>query len=286
MSPNMSATMSRLNFDDLDKYLLSQHGKIIHQVWFGTIPNKKEANKYYKTLKRYRDSWKNKNPYWAHIEWNKNMCINLIKNHYPQHLNMFQKYKYEIQRCDSIRYFILHRYGGLYADMDYYCNRSWDEVVKKYSQDLYLVQTPNMGSEKNEYVSNSLMYSKPNHKFWPYLFLELNKFQKSPIYYTRHISIMYTTGPGILNRVYGQFKRKLKLSFYPAKLFHPHGISDNITSLTNNKQVYAIHLGKGSWEKHDSKFFLFLFREWKVVLAIIVILLIPLIVIKLKSKYP
>jgi glutathione peroxidase-family protein len=35
--------MSGLDFWDFDKYLLSQKGRIIHQIWFGTIPNKREA---------------------------------------------------------------------------------------------------------------------------------------------------------------------------------------------------------------------------------------------------
>jgi len=139
-----------LEFEDLDKYIIAQKGKIIHQVWFGTIPNKQSAKKYYNKLKQCRDSWKIKNPNWCHIEWNKEMCTSLIKFYYPEHQDMVKNYKYEIQRCDPIRYFILHRYGGLYADMDYSCNRPWDEVLKDYTDDLYFVKTTNRGCTKNE----------------------------------------------------------------------------------------------------------------------------------------
>jgi len=267
-----------IEFHKLDDYLVSQNGRIIHQVWFGTIPNKREAKKYYDKLKQYRDSWKIKNPDWHHVEWDKKMCLDLIKTYYPQYENMFKKYSYDIQRCDCIRYFILHRYGGLYADMDYYCNRSWSDVVEKYSGNLYFVQTPNRGSERNEYVSNSLMYAKPRHKFWSFLFVEMEKYSQSPVYYTRHMDIMFTTGPGILDRVYGKLKQRLNLSFYPAKLFHPKGIGDDIVSLNGNKKVYAIHLGRGSWEKQDSKILLFFFREWKIIVFITIILMIPFIV--------
>lgn len=272
------STLSSLDFEDLDHYLLAQKGRIIHQVWFGTIPNKRAAKKYYNKLKRYRDSWRVKNPTWCIIEWNKNMCIQLIKFYYPEHENMFKQYRYEIQRCDAIRYFILHRYGGLYADMDYYCNRPWDEVLRDYPKDLYFVQTTNYSSEEQERASNSLMYSKPGHKFWPYLFLELQKHQTCPVYYTRHMTIMFTTGPSIVTRVYRKLKRKLRLSYYPAKYFHPYGISDDITSLTGNKEFYAIHLGKGSWEKKDSKIFLFFFREWRVMLALVTVLVLPVLI--------
>ena len=60
--------MNTLEFVDLDRYLLAQKGRIIHQIWFGTIPNKKEASKTYKKFKLYRDSWKIKNPTWCNIE--------------------------------------------------------------------------------------------------------------------------------------------------------------------------------------------------------------------------
>ena len=34
--------MLDLDFLDLDNFLISNKNKIIHQIWFGTIPNKKE----------------------------------------------------------------------------------------------------------------------------------------------------------------------------------------------------------------------------------------------------
>ena len=48
------------NFENIDKNLLLQKGKIIHQVWFGTIPNKSKAKKTYEKMRIYRNSWKEK----------------------------------------------------------------------------------------------------------------------------------------------------------------------------------------------------------------------------------
>ena len=89
--------------------------------------------------------------------------------------------------------------------------------------------------------------------------------------------IMFTTGPGLLNRVYTKRKFKCRLASYPHKLFHPYGIGDDKTSLNGNKEVYAVHLGKGSWEQKDSKIFLFFFREWRFVVFMVAVLLIPII---------
>ena len=270
--------MNNLEFDDLDRYLLEQKGRIIHQVWFGTIPNKKEAKKTYNKFKIYRDSWKIQNPTWYHIEWNKKFSEQLAKTFFPKYYNMYKNYTYEIQRCDLVRYFCLYRYGGIYADMDYYCNKPFDEAFKTFSHNFYLVNTPNVG---NSYVSNSLMYSTPRHVFWEKLFIEMDKSKTSPIYYSRHLEIMYSTGPGILTRIYDELRIKNKLKSLPHELFHPHGISDDIMTLHNDK-VYSIHIGKGSWEKKDSKILIYFYREWRIILFILLTLLIPSIFV---NKY-
>lgn len=44
-----------LSFKILDNFLISQKKKIIHQVWSGTIPNKKKAKKTYDKFLRYRN---------------------------------------------------------------------------------------------------------------------------------------------------------------------------------------------------------------------------------------
>lgn len=277
--------MSKIDFLQFDNFLSKMGGKLIHQVWFGTIPDRSAAKKAYKKLTLYRDSWKIKNPDWTIIEWSKPLCIELVKRFYPEHEEMFKKYRYEIQRCDTIRYLILHRYGGWYADMDYYCNRPLNQAMEKYQNDIYFVQSPNsVLGQDSDHVSNSLMYSVKNHPFWKQLMLELEKNRDKPSYYGKHVIVMFTTGPGILNRVYSRYKYKYKVKSLPWKLFHPYGIGDEKLSLMKDKEVYAIHLGKGGWENTDTKFLLFWLREWKIISFIILISLIPFVNGRIISK--
>ena len=265
--------MEELSFKNFDQYLLKQKGKIIHQIWFGTIPNKRAARKTYQELQKYRDSWILKNPKWTYICWNLDRCNELVKNYYLHHKEMYDNYIYPIQKCDTIRYFILHRYGGLYADMDYYCVRSWDEVIKDYPNDFYLVETPNKLFDKI-HISNSLMYSCPGHPYWNKLFIELEQNQISPPYYSKHMTIMFTTGPAILNRVFKDYYLRYHLKYYPYKLFHPYGLSTDIENIYRNPNVYAIHMGKGSWESDDSKLIIFLYQEYKILTIIVGVLLL------------
>ena len=274
--------MNNLSFEDLDTYLLNKKGKIIHQIWFGNIPNKKEAKKTYEKLIKYQKTWIINNPSWYYMLWNIPLTNNLVKEFYKHHESMYKNYPYQIQRCDTVRYFILHRYGGLYADMDYICYKSWDTVVNDYKKDLYLVETPNKFFNDLQ-VSNSLMFSKPRHVFWDSLFIELEKNQSAPIYYSRHLTIMFTTGPGIINRVFDHYKTRYNLNYYPYKLFHPRGVSHEV-DIINNKNIYAMHIGKGSWETSDSKLIIFIYQEYKILLFITVIFIILFFIISRQKR--
>lgn len=271
--------MSTLDFEDLDKYLLSQKGRIIHQIWFGTIPNKFTAKKAYKKLKKCRDSVLIKNPTWLRFEWNKELCLKLVKTFFPQHQDMYKNYKYEIQRCDVIRYFILYRYGGWYVDMDYFCNKSFDEVHKIYRNKIYLVQTPNKTFfQDSDYVSNSLMYSVPNHPFWKEVFIHLEKNQFAT-YMSKHLKVMFTTGPGIINRIYSYYKYRYKVKSLPYEKFQPFGVND-IKKFNLTDDIYTVHMVNSSWSGKDTKILDFLLTEWKILLFLLFIFLLLLIVTK------
>lgn len=250
-----------MDFQKQHKLLLTKNNKIIHQVWFGTIPNKRKAKKAYESMSIFRKSWDKFN--WHRIEWNKKNSRELIKLYFPEFLKTYDSYPYEIQRIDAIRYFILYTYGGLYVDMDYYCNKPWI-----FDKDIYLVETPN-GVIEGEHVSNSMMYSVKSHPFWKFLFIQLELNKTSPYFYPRHFQIMASTGPLILSRTFRKNKLSCRVHILPFRKFHPFGISDDITKLKDNSEIYAIHIGKGSWEGSDSKFFLFLYTEWKILLFII-----------------
>lgn len=275
--------MLDLDFLDLDNFLISNKNKIIHQIWFGTIPNKKEAKKAYDKLKIHRNSWIILNPTWFRMEWNKKQSECLVKTFYLEHFETFKNYKYEIQRCDFIRYLILHRYGGWYVDMDYHCCKSLNEAMIYFQNEIYFVQTPNSYFGVSDHVSNSLMYSQAGHTFWKQLCINLERSRTVPLFYTKHLEVMFTTGPGILNRIYTKYKDAYKIKSLPWKLFHPYGLEDFKFDI-KNKNVYAIHLGKGSWESKDSKILIFLATNWKIIVFILIVMFIPFFFFLTTSK--
>lgn len=62
--------------------------------------------------------------------WTDALSRDFIAKHYPAFLPTFDGYKYPIQRADSIRYFILHHFGGIYMDLDIGCRRRMDPLLQ------------------------------------------------------------------------------------------------------------------------------------------------------------
>ena len=44
---------------------------------------------------------------------------------------MYNNYPKTIQRVDTVRYFILYKYGGIYADMDYVVKKNFFNELEK-----------------------------------------------------------------------------------------------------------------------------------------------------------
>jgi mannosyltransferase OCH1-like enzyme len=270
------------DFLELDQYLLSQDRMIIHQIWFGTIPNRMAASQTFKKLKSCRESWSLLNPNLLHMIWNKTQVIDLIKTYYSEFYELFHTYKYEIQRCDFARYCILHRYGGMYVDMDYKCKKPFEQVFLEWNQqDVYCVETPNSINE-HTMVSNSLMISYTReHLFWKMLLLEMNKAIDKYKESSKHIQVMYTTGPAILYKVFHIYKFRYKLGILPAKYFHPLSLNNREIDQDSEAHIFAVHMGFSSWCSTDSEFLILLYQNYKIIFFIVLVLVVPQVLIKI-----
>lgn len=89
---------------------------IIHQIWEGKtepiMPNR---------LRILAESWKEKKPTWEYHLWSQTEMEQLVKNSFPDFEEIYFNFKYNVQRWDAIRYMILYKYGGFYADLDTEC---------------------------------------------------------------------------------------------------------------------------------------------------------------------
>lgn len=149
--------------------------RIIHQQWKTDVV----PRKYVLWQSRARAMF----PDHDYQLWTDEMVEDLIANDYPEFLDSFQRLPHHIMRVDAARYFILHKYGGLYMDMDYevlvdFWNRLPDDIpaiIQSFSH--YLEQT-----------QNSFMSSPSGHAIWPITWdlitQRLRSGSRDPIYVT------------------------------------------------------------------------------------------------------
>ena len=120
----------------------------------------------------------------------------LIADHYPWFLSTFDGYKYNIQRADAIRYFVLHRYGGVYMDLDIGCIRPIDPLMKF---PVILPLTKPVG------ISNDLMFSTRGHPFMEQVIRALITFDIN--YWLNYPTVMFSTGPMFLSVQYSLYTK-------------------------------------------------------------------------------
>jgi len=133
--------------------------KILHHI------GPEDKSVWHPFWERCQDSWIRSFPHYDYMFWNDSEDIDqLVRDHYPRYWNLYRSFPVHIMRIDFARLCILHRYGGLYSDLDYYCYSNFDEDLKKGDHDVYLVE--NLTEEFTEAsVENSLMASEQGSGF-------------------------------------------------------------------------------------------------------------------------
>ena len=97
--------------------------KHIHQTWKDhNIPEK---------WKKSSEACKRLNPDYKYTLWTDQDLDNFIAKEYSWFIETFRSYPYPIQRVDVARYFILHKFGGMYIDLDITCLEPFDSIIKK-----------------------------------------------------------------------------------------------------------------------------------------------------------
>jgi mannosyltransferase OCH1-like enzyme len=118
---------------------------LIHFIWLGS-PLPLRCRVMIETWKKFHPNWRIKIWTEADLQW------------FPmQNRAMFDRAKNWGEKADIWRYEILYRFGGLYADTDFECLKSFDHIHK--SCELYAGLT----HDKDPLLGNSLIGSIPGH---------------------------------------------------------------------------------------------------------------------------
>lgn len=171
--------------------------KIIHQQWPTTNIENDDLLYRYDKWGDWHAAWQRLFPEsegYRHMLWTDDEMLDLITEHYPWFLPVYNRYPTNIERVDASRYFILYHYGGIYADMDYEpLTNFWKWLP---TDRVSLIESPYQIYEK---AQNSLMASPQGHPFWNATFKVLAEKKEN-----WNWEVLGSTGPRMLSSVMEQ----------------------------------------------------------------------------------
>ena len=233
--------------------------KFIFQTWkTNDIPNK---------WKDAQQSVINKNPNYKYKLYTDKENRNIIKKYFPFFLETYDSFEYHIQRVDAVRYCILYLYGGIYLDLDYVCNKSFDELENNKNNENKSIFL-NKSINQSWTYTNSLMISiKKNDPFW--LKCIYRMMQPIPWYlFGKHLKVMNTTGPLMLTHV---VKNNIDV-VYTLDIIQSCDVCNIDFCPINNKYILTPIAGS-SWISTDTKIYIWMYcNKYKLILFIIVII--------------
>ncbi|KAF9008968.1 nucleotide-diphospho-sugar transferase [Cyathus striatus] len=237
--------------DNTTRWNASDHGhvqhipRIIHQTWKTEV---------------LPDRWKNISqecrdmmPDYEYMLWTDEGSRQFIAEYYPWFLDTFDGYKFNIQRADAIRYFVLHQYGGIYIDLDIGCLRPLDPLLV---YPVILPKTIPVG------ISNDLIFSAKGHPFMEQTIHNLITFDISWILH--YPTVMFSTGPMFLSA----HIRTTDIRVLPKSLYGKNAKEGEAPD------SFFSHFYGSSWHADDAAFIGFLGKWGKALMWIGLFILI------------
>ncbi|KAJ5761202.1 hypothetical protein N7520_008358 [Penicillium odoratum] len=185
--------------------------------------------------------------------WTDESTRAFLSIHYPWFVDVWDNYPFPIQRADSLRYFVLYHYGGIYLDMDTWCNNSVpidkieSDAVTEYA--LFKSTTPTG-------ITNDFMITSAKHPIYAAAIAKLpayNDFSRTWARWQPYCAIMISAGPMFLTMVVKDYLlQQTSLSFRNLGVVNQTELSPYLTDLES-----------GSWHTADTNILMWLgTRPW------------------------
>ena len=218
--------------------------KIIHQIWLGgPLPEK---------YKEIQNSWKKFHPDWEYRLWtDEDAKVFPMKNR-----ELFESATNFGEKADIFRYEILYRHGGLYADTDVECLRSFDALHQLC--DFYIGLDTLEPKFRSPRLSNALLASIPGHPMLEFCLKSMSGEGSRE----DHDLIQKRTGPGLVTRAFFKICDDIRYKnvalpssyFYPLPAPERNGmLGGAIKDAWVQNESFAIHYWDGSWIEKKEK---------------------------------
>ena len=209
--------------------------KIIHQIWIGgPLPD---------VFKKYMKTWQDMHPDWEYILWDDEK----VKELFPLYNQKFYDASEGMGvKSDLLKWEIIYRFGGVYADVDFECLRPLDQL--HYTYDFYTAFQPLDAFFVQ--LGAALYAGYPGHPILKHCIETIKDDwhhqgapkKSGPVHFSK--SFMATAG-----------KNGRKDIAFPAFYFYPLGSSERVLKYDEwiKNGAYAIHHWAKSWMPMKSR---------------------------------
>lgn len=182
---------------------------------------------------------------WEYRFWDDNENEELVKKHFPQYLEKYNRIKKGVAKADIARYMYMYVYGGFYFDTDY-------KVLKEIPQYIMEKKCILPVSRTNFRIGNAILASIPGHKFWADLLEDI--FNDEELFKLEECRVEDVTGPIKVTNFYLKNKDNYNDLYVAEKhIFHPHLKYRGVVPMLK-KDTLGIHYCWGCWRSKGNLF--------------------------------
>jgi glycosyltransferase involved in cell wall biosynthesis len=218
--------------------------RIIHQLW----KDKAVPGRY----KPFRETWARLHPGWEMQLWTDGDLVALIERDYPGLLEIYHGYRHRICGADLGRYLVLHRFGGVYADLDCECLKPVGPLIEGAGFVIGLEPDAHIADPRvagfSRLLCPSFIAAEPGHDFWNPVFERIVDARHSD-------DPLEATGPFLLTRAYDSHPRRASIRLATAEQLYPIAKADCWNGRVHDlefweaatHQAYVLHYWDGGW---------------------------------------
>ena len=200
-----------------------------------------------------------------HYFWTDDNADTFFEDNYPWFIDTWNSYPSIVQRADALRYFVLHKFGGVFLDMDLFCRNPLDPLIsyleavtphqhrRPAQGGMYILAEsghPHMllAPKANPVgVSNGFIIASKGHPLLSQMVTFLPRFNLNFI--LSYATVMFSTGCMYISSHMQLFTRR---RWGKGTVF----VLDGVENMLNGNVDTPLfkHLGTSSWHSSDAKF--------------------------------
>ncbi|UNI24121.1 hypothetical protein JDV02_009896 [Purpureocillium takamizusanense] len=202
---------------------------ILHHIALGT------------TKDQWRESWQEAvqscldlHPGWKSYQWTDDDAAALVADKFPELRDMWENYRYPIERIDALRYMVLYEYGGVILDMDIKCRSSLGPLrrfgfVAPEAYPTGFSISFMMAAKANAFIGEILRNLPVYDKHW---------------FGLPYATVMFSTGGHFASVVHTNQPDRANFKILPGPL---HSLNGRVVT------PLFEHLGSSSWHSYDAQ---------------------------------